>query len=74
MNRYEGDFPKLNKNNSVSFNGMLFYFCKVNKYCYAAFEYKTKIQINHSFEKEVLIEWLSNNTEKIKKRINELGV
>ena len=54
MNRYEGDFPKLSKSNSISFNGMLFYFKKIDG-CYVAFEYKTKIQINHSFEKEVLI-------------------
>ena len=70
MNIYEGDFPKLSKSNSISFNGMLFYFKKVDG-CYVAFEYKTNIQINHSFEKEVLIEWLSNNTERIKERIND---
>lgn len=71
MNRYEGDFPKLSKSNSISFNGMLFYFKKVDGCC-VAFEYKTKIQINHSFEKEVLIEWLSNNTERINNKLKEI--
>ena len=69
VNRYEGDFPRMNKNNSIAVDGMLFYVKKIDK-LFVAYEFKSKIQVNESFDRDKLFYWLEANIVEIKRRIN----
>ena len=70
VNRYEGDFPRMNKGSSIAVDGMLFYVKKIDK-LFVAYEFKSKIQVNESFDKDKLFDWLRANIIEIKRRINE---
>ena len=70
VNRYEGDFPRMNKNSSIAVDGMLFYIKKIDK-LFVAYEFKSKIQVNESFDRDKLLIWLEANIIEIKRRINE---
>ena len=70
VNRYEGDFPRMNKSSSIAVDGMLFYVKKIGK-VFVAYEYKSKIQVNESFDKDKLFVWLEANIVEIKRKISE---
>ena len=70
VSRYEGDFPRMNKNNSITADGMLFYVKKIDK-LFVAYEFKSKIQVNESFDREKLFVWLEANIVEIKRRIDD---
>ena len=70
VNRYEGDFPRMNKTSSIAVDGMLFYVKKIDK-VFVAYEFKSKIQVNESFDRDELFVWLEANIVEIKRRINE---
>lgn len=69
VNRYEGDFPRINKNNSIAVDGMLFYVKKIGN-LFVAYEFKSKIRIKGNFDKDMLFDWLRANIVEIKRRIN----
>ena len=66
---FEGDIPKLSKINSCSAGGLVFYIKKIDN-IYVAYEYKSKVQVNESFEKQALIDWINRNIDEIKERLN----
>ena len=70
INRYEGDFPRMNKSSSIAVDGMLFYVKKIDK-LFVAYEFKSKIQVNESFDRDKLFDWLRANIVEIKRRISE---
>ena len=70
VNRYDGDFPRMNKTSSIAVDGMLFYVKKIDK-VFVAYEFKSKIQVNESFDRDKLFVWLEANIVEIKRRINE---
>ena len=70
VNRYEGDFPRMNKSSSIAVDGMLFYIKKIDK-LFVAYEFKSKIQVNESFDRDKLFVWLEANIVEIKRRISE---
>ena len=70
VNRYEGDFPRMNKSSSIAVDGMLFYVKKIDK-VFVAYEFNSKIQVNESFDRDKLFVWLEANIVEIKRRINE---
>ena len=70
VNRYEGDFPRMNKTSSIAVDGMLFYVKKIDK-VFVAYEFKSKIQVNESFDRDKLFVWLEANIVEIKRRLNE---
>ena len=70
VNRYEGDFPRMNKSSSIAVDGMLFYVKKIDK-LFVAYEFKSKIQVNESFDRDKLFVWLEANIVEIKRRISE---
>ena len=70
VSRYEGDFPRMNKTNNIAVDGMLFYVKKIEK-VFVAYEFKSKIQVNESFDRDKLFDWLRANIIEIKRRISE---
>ena len=70
VSRYEGDFPRMNKTSSIAVDGMLFYVKKIDK-VFVAYEFKSKIQVNESFDRDKLFVWLEANIVEIKRRISE---
>ena len=66
---FEDDIPKLSKTNSCSAGGLVFYIKRIDN-IYVAYEYKSKVQVNESFEKQALIDWISINIDEIKERLN----
>ena len=71
LDKYEGNFPKLSKSNSLVVDGLMFYIKKIGK-SYVAWEYKSRIKIVATDNKERLIDWLHINNEEIKRRLNEV--
>lgn len=70
--KYEDSFPKLSKVNSLVADGVIFYF-KSDNGSFVAWEYKTKIKIVATNDKERLKKWLVDNIVEIKRRLLELG-
>ena len=70
LDKYEGNFPKLSKSNSLVVDGLMFYMKKLDG-SYIAWEYKSKIKIVATDDKERLITWLHINSKEIKRRLNE---
>ena len=60
----------MNKTSSIAVDGMLFYIKKIDK-LFVAYEFKSKIQVNESFDRDKLFVWLEANIVEIKRRINE---
>lgn len=69
--RYEDEFPKLSKSNSIALGSHIFYFKKVRG-VYVCWDYKTKIKIVSTDNKDRLIEWLKNNIGEIDERLQTL--
>ena len=65
LDKYEGNFPKLSKSNSLVVDGLMFYMKKLNG-SNIAWEYKSKIKIVATDNKERLIDWLYKNIKEIK--------
>jgi hypothetical protein len=70
LDKYEGNFPKLSKSNSLVVDGLMFYMKKLNG-SYIAWEYKSKIKIVATDNKERLIDWLYKNIKEIQGRLSE---
>ena len=70
LDKYEGNFPKLSKSNSLVVDGLMFYTKKLNG-SYIAWEYKSKIKIVATDNKERLIDWLYKNIKEIQGRLDE---
>ena len=70
LDKYEGNFPKLSKSNSLVVDGLMFYMKKLNG-SYIAWEYKSKIKIVATDNKERLIDWLYKNIKEIQGRLDE---
>ena len=70
LDKYEGNFPKLSKSNSLVVDGLMFYMKKLNG-SYIAWEYKSKIKIVATDNKERLIDWLYKNIKEIQGRLIE---
>lgn len=71
LDKFEGDFPKLSKSNSVVIGNSIIYFKKV-KGVYVAWDYKTKIKIVATDSKERLLTWLRYKEKEIEERLCQI--
>lgn len=69
-NKFEGDFPKLSKSNSLVLGEYIIYIKKIDT-SYVAFEYKTRLRVVATDSKERLIEYLIKNKDKLDRLIKE---
>ena len=70
LDRYEGDFPKLSKANSLALGKHIFYMKKIGS-VYVCWDYKSKIKIVSTDNKPRLIEWLHKRYDEIERRLND---
>ena len=68
LEKFEGNFPKLSKSNSVVVGNNIIYFKKV-KGVYVAWDYKTRIKIVATDSKERLLSWLQSKDIEIEERL-----
>ena len=68
LDKFEGNFPKLSKSNSVVVGKNIIYFKKI-KSVYVCWDYKTKIKIIATNDKERLMSWLHSKEKEIEERL-----
>ena len=66
--KFEGDFPKLSKSNSLAVGSSIIYIKKIGK-SYIAWDYKTRIKVVATDSKERLIDYLNINKNKLEERL-----
>jgi len=69
IDKFEGEFPKLSKVNSLAIRSHIIYFKKFQG-SFVAWDYKTKIKIVATDNKERLKVWLIENEDEIVRRID----
>lgn len=66
--KFEGNFPKLSKSNSIAIGSSIVYIKKVGV-VYVAWDYKKKVKLVSTDSKERLIEYLEKNKTEMEKRL-----